>query len=137
MLGLAAGGSGFAAAQGSRRQGNQAGSENDAIEEGILQGENSYEHGCQVNSLRIRFFLCQTPAPASSPATSNSSVPGSGTAATSADETATAVLTPGVPLTDGSKMNVPPAPTVKFDPPGRAPLLFTISVPASTFVPPP
>ena len=33
-------------------------------------------------------------------------------------------------------MNVPPAPTVKLVPSGRAVLVFTISVPASTVVPP-
>ena len=37
---------------------------------------------------------------------------------------------------EGSKTKVPPASTVKFVPLGRAALLFTISVPASTVVPP-
>jgi len=34
----------------------------------------------------------------------------------------------------GSKINVPPAPTVKLDPSGRAPLHVAISVPDSTTV---
>lgn len=38
--------------------------------------------------------------------------------------------------TDGSKSEVPPAPTVRLDPAGRALLAVTTSVPANTFVPP-
>ena len=40
-------------------------------------------------------------------------------------------------VTEGSKINVPPDPTAKLDPSGRAAALFTISVPASTLIPPP
>jgi len=48
------------------------------------------------------------------PAINSVSVPGSGTA------TAAAEFETGAPATDGSKMNDPPAPTVKLDPSGRA-----------------
>ena len=49
-------------------------------------------------------------------ATSSASVPGSGTGAIAkvADSAA------GTAASEGSKSNVPPAPTVKFVPPGRA-----------------
>jgi len=47
------------------------------------------------------------------PAASSISVPGSGTG-----EMVDAVA--GAPAIEGSKMNVPPAPTVKLVPPGRA-----------------
>ena len=60
----------------------------------------------------------------------NTSVPGSGTAAiASPDEPAT-----GDPASEGSKMNVPPAPTVKLVPTGKAAAEVAISVPASTVV---
>ena len=41
-----------------------------------------------------------------------------------------------VPAIAGSNMNIPPAPTVKLDPVGRASGRVTISVPAATNVPP-
>ena len=53
----------------------------------------------------------QMPNPATSPAINRASVPGSGTAATAPAETAPPVT--GDPLSDGSKMNVPPAATVR------------------------
>ena len=40
------------------------------------------------------------------------------------------------PAAKGSKINVPPAPTVKLNPSGRAVLEASISVPAMTSVPP-
>ena len=52
--------------------------------------------------------------PSANPAASRASVPGSGTATTALAETAPPVT--GDPVNDGSKMNVPPAATVKLVP---------------------
>ncbi len=56
---------------------------------------------------------------------------GSGTAVTASGETAI-----GAAAANGSKMNVPPAPTAKFVPSGKPAELLTYSVPALTVVPP-
>ena len=62
--------------------------------------------------------------------------PGSGTAATPFALDSAAACANGVPASEGSNTNVPPAPTVKLVPVGRAPPVATISVPSATVVPP-
>ena len=69
-----------------------------------------------------------------SPAVKSTSVPGSGTAATPAAAIAEPVI--GAPACDGSKMKVPPAPTVKLVPSGKAVDEVATSVPPLTLVPP-
>ena len=65
-------------------------------------------------------------------ATANSTrVPGSGTVATIASgEASPLVVSSDAPVTEGSKMNVVPAPTVKFVPAGRALEFVRYSVPS-------
>ena len=75
-------------------------------------------------SLPLFLLRREAAAAATTPATLNSSkVPGSGTAATTAPrDAAIEVPAAGEPACEGSKMNTPPAPTVKLDPSGRAAL---------------
>ena len=66
------------------------------------------------------------------PATTNSAiVPGSDTASTLAGRTSVAAIIEP-PLVVGSKMNVPPAPTVKPVPSANTASLVTTNVPEST-----
>ena len=98
------------------------------------------EFSCQAKSLPTRLFLRQTPNPTASEAAKRASVPGSGTAATTpAGRAATIVADAATrePVSVGSKMKVPPAPTVRLEPTGMAPESFAIKIPLSTYVPPP
>ena len=76
-------------------------------------------------------LLRQALNPVTIAAASSKSVPGSGTAATAAYPAT------GEPVAIGSKMNVPPLPTVRLVPVGKAAAAVMASVPASTMVPPP
>ena len=65
-------------------------------------------------------------------ALSNANAPGSGTLSPAAAGNPAL----GAAVAAGSKMDVPPAPTVKLEPAGRALAAAATSVPASTYVPP-